>query len=69
MKKIPLRTADLTKVKFMSAEYKDLLETFKNNPDDVKLMLTLCNDIQKTVFREKEYDRTFNLCLILMIFL
>lgn len=61
MEKIPLGTADLTKVKFMAPEYRDLLTAFQNNQDDVKLMLTLCNDIPKTVFRQKDYDRVYNI--------
>jgi len=61
MAKIPLGTADLTKVKFMTPEYRELLNAFKNNQDDTKMMLTLCNDITKTVFRQKQYDRTYNI--------
>jgi hypothetical protein len=61
MEKISLGTADLTKVKFMAPEYRDLLTAFQSNQDDTKLMLTLCNDIRKSVFRQKEYDRVFNI--------
>ena len=61
MAKIPLGTADLTKVKFMTPEYRELLNTFKTNQNDTKMMLTLCNDITKTVFRQKQYDRTYNI--------
>ena len=61
MAKIPLGTADLTKVKFMTPEYRELLNAFKNNQDNTKMMLTLCNDITKTVFRQKQYDRTYNI--------
>lgn len=46
-------------VKFMSPVYQRLLSAFANSPDDFKLILTLCNDIPKSVFREKQYDRTF----------
>ena len=45
----------------MSPEYRDLLTAFRSNTDDTKLMLTLCNDIPKSVFREKDYDRVFNI--------
>jgi len=61
MQKIQLGTADLTKVKFMTPEYRDLLTAFQSNQDDAKLMLTLCNDIPKSVFRQKDYDRVFNI--------
>jgi len=61
MQKIQLGTADLTKVKFMTPEYRDLLAAFQANQDDSKLMLTLCNDIPKTVFRQKDYDRVFSI--------
>ena len=44
----------------MSPEYRDLLSAFRSNTDDTKLMLTLCNDIPKSVFREKDYDRVLN---------
>lgn len=54
-------TADYSKVKLMSPEYKKVLDLFKSNPDDLKLMLTLCNDIPSSVFREKEYDRTYTI--------
>ena len=59
--KVAAGTADLSKVKFMSPEYRDLLTAFRSNTDDTKLMLTLCNDIPKSVFREKDYDRVFNI--------
>jgi len=59
--KMPLGTADLTKVKFMTPEYGDFLNSFRGNMANTKLMLGLCNDIPNTVFREKEYDRVFNL--------
>lgn len=59
--KIGSGAADLSKVKLMSPEYKTLLDQFKDKLDDVKLMLTLCNDIPGTVFREKEYDRTYTI--------
>lgn len=58
--KVVAGTADLSKVKFMSPEYRDLLAAFRSNADDTKLMLTLCNDIPKSVFREKDYDRVLN---------
>ena len=58
--KVVAGTADLSKVKFMSPEYRDLLAAFRSNTDDTKLMLTLCNDIPKSVFREKDYDRVLN---------
>jgi len=61
MQKIQLGTADLTKVKFMTPEYRELLSAFQASQDDLKLMLTLCNDIPKTVFRQKDYDRVFNI--------
>lgn len=61
MQKIQLGTADLTKVKFMTPEYRDLLAAFQDDRDYSKLMLTLCNDITKTVFRQKDYDRVFNI--------
>ena len=61
MQKISLGTADLTKIKFMTPEYRDLLTAFQINQDDAKLMLTLCNDIPKSVFRQKDYDRVFNI--------
>lgn len=61
MKNMALGTADLTKIKFMSPEYRDLLKAFSGNRDDTELMLTLCNDIPKTVLRQKDYDRTFNI--------
>lgn len=61
MQKIQLGTADLTKVKFMTPEYRELLSTFQTSQDDLKLMLTLCNDIPKTVFRQKDYDRVFSI--------
>ena len=59
--KVGLGTADLSKVKLMSQEYKTILDQFKDKLDDIKLMLTLCNDIPSTVFREKEYDRTYTI--------
>lgn len=46
-----------TMVKLMSPEYGELLSRFLSNPDELKLMLTMCNDIRSTVFRGKEYDR------------
>lgn len=61
LKKVELGTADLTKIKFMAPEYKELLTAFQSNPDDAKLMLTLCNDIPKSVFRQKDYDRIYNI--------
>lgn len=61
MQKIQLGTADLTKIKFMTPEYRDLLAAFQDDRDYSKLMLTLCNDITKTVFRQKDYDRVFNI--------
>ena len=61
MAKLSNSSADLSKLKLMSTEYSALLNVFRNNPDDVKLMLTLCNDIPSAVFREKQYDRVFNL--------
>jgi hypothetical protein len=61
MAKIPAGTADLTKIKFMAPEYRDLLVAFQNQRDDQKLMLSICNDIPKTVFRKKMFDRTFNI--------
>lgn len=51
---------DASKTKLMSAEYAELLSRFVGNSDDLKLMLTLCNDIRASVFREKEYDRVLN---------
>lgn len=61
MQKIQLGTADLTKVKFMAPEYRELLKAFQSDHDDAKLMLTLCNDIPKSVFRQKDYDRVLNI--------
>lgn len=68
MKKIELGTADLTKIKLMSPEYQGLLTAFQNNHDNAKLMLTLCNDIPKTVFRQKAYDRVFNILFDINLF-
>jgi len=45
--------------KFMSNPYQSLLNYFAN-PDEKKLMLTLCNDVSKTVLRQKLYDRVFH---------
>ncbi len=59
--KIAFGNADLSKVKLMSPEYKALLDEYSDKLDDVKLMLTLCNDIPSAVFREKEYDRTYTI--------
>lgn len=50
---------NFTGVKLMSPVYQGLLAAFANSDDDFKLMLTLCNDIPSSVFREKQYDRTF----------
>jgi hypothetical protein len=61
--KVTLGTADLTRVKFMPPEYGDLLNAFRSNTANTKLMLSLCNDIPSVVFREKEYDRVFNLMI------
>lgn len=60
---ISLRTSNpnYTGIKPMSPVYKDLLTFFATNSDDLKLMLTLCNDVKKTVFRQKMYDRVFTL--------
>jgi len=53
---------ELANVKFMVEGYQSLLNFFTNN-DEKKLMLTLCNDIAKTVLRPKLYDRTFHMII------
>jgi hypothetical protein len=59
LRSISTGTRNFTGVKLMSSVYQGLLAAFADSPDDFKLMLTLCNDIPKSVFREKQYDRTF----------
>lgn len=46
--------------KLMTPEYTSLLSAFATNRADVKMMLTLCNDIRSTMFRRKDFDRTFS---------
>ena len=45
----------------MTQDYGDLLKFYSNNSDDFKLILTLCNDIKSSVFRQKMYDRVFTI--------
>lgn len=59
MKSLSSAAPDYTGLKLMSQEYKDLLSYYSRNSDDFKLMLTLCNDIRSSVFRQKMYDRVF----------
>lgn len=55
-------TPDLFGVKNISPEYGGLLQFFhRRSLTEYKLMLSLCNDIRASVFRQKQYDRTFNL--------
>ena len=57
------RSGDATRLgqtKFMTNPYQQLLNLFQN-PEQKKLMLTLCNDVSKTVLRPKLYDRVFHM--------
>ena len=49
----------LLRVKNMSNSYQNLLRFFSNK-EEQKLMLTICNDIEKTILKPKMYDRTFH---------
>jgi hypothetical protein len=48
-------------VKLMTPEYRELLASFSNDPDNFKLALTLCNDIPSSVFRQKQFDRVLTI--------
>lgn len=61
MKSLSTSNPDYTGLKLMSQEYRDLLFYYSTNSDDFKLMLTLCNDIKSSIFRQKMYDRVFTI--------
>jgi hypothetical protein len=62
MKSLATGTPNYSGLKLMSPEYNDFLKFYAGNSDDFKLMLTLCNDIKSSVFRQKMFDRVYTLC-------
>lgn len=61
MKSLSTGNPNYAGLKLMTQEYSDLLRFYSTNSDNFKLMLTLCNDINSSVFRQKMFDRVFTL--------